>query len=85
MKRAGWILLALACWIAPGYASKFPIAEIVTRVVVLRTFESEGATHETRVTVIDLADEPWVRGRPYRGRFRRIEANPQAELDRDAG
>ncbi len=64
------------------YASVFALAELYTEVVVLRTYDSGGVPHETRVTVIDIADAPWVRGRPYRGWFRRIEANPVAELYR---
>ncbi len=30
--------------------------------------------------VVDRNETPWVRGRPYRGWFRRIEANSKAEL-----
>jgi len=82
MKRAKWIagsgvVLALAI-----YASIFPVAELFTEVVVLRTYDADGAPHETRVTVIDRDDTPWVRGRPYRGWFRRAEANPCVELFR---
>jgi hypothetical protein len=64
------------------YASLFAFGEMYTEVVVLRTYDSGGTPHETRVTVIDVAGTPWVRGRPYRGWFRRIEANPVAELYR---
>ena len=83
MRRAAWMLAAFASLAAAIYASIFPIAEIFTEVVILRTYDSEGSPHQTRVTVIDLAGAPWVRGRPYRGWFRRIEANPEAELYRD--
>jgi hypothetical protein len=83
MKRVSWILVSSFCLAAAVYASIFPIAEIFTEVVILRTYDSQGSPHETRVTVIDWAGEPWVRGRPYRGWFRRIEANPEAELHRD--
>jgi hypothetical protein len=64
------------------YASIFPVAEIFTEVVTLRTYDAEGVPHETRVTIIDRDGTPWVRGRPYRGWFRRIEANPKMELRR---
>lgn len=83
MKRIAWTLLALASLAIAVYVSIFPIAEVFTEVVILRTYDSEGSPHETRLTVIDRAGTPWVRGRPYRGWFRRIEANPRAELYRD--
>ncbi len=83
MKRVAWIIVALASLAAATYASIFPNAEIFTEVVVLRTYDSDGSPHETRLTVIDRAGTPWVRGRPYRGWFRRIAAKPSAELYRD--
>ena len=83
MKRIAWILVAFVSLAAAIYLSIFPVAEIFTEVVVLRTYDSEGSPQETRLTVVDRAGEPWVRGRPYRGWFRRIEANPRAELYRD--
>lgn len=79
LKRALLIIVSLAVVI---YASIFPIAELFTEVVVVRTYDASGAPHETRVTVIDIEGEAWVRGRPYRGWFRRIEVNPKAELYR---
>lgn len=82
MKRALRSVLLLALLAGVAYASIFPIAEAFTQVVVLRTYDSEGLPRETRVSVIDRAGAPWVRGRPYRGWFRRIEANPDAELYR---
>ena len=82
MKRAARIGLICVLAAVAVYASIFPIAEVFTEVVVLRTTDAGGSTHETRVTVIDLAGSPWIRGRPYRGWFRRIEANPRAELYR---
>ena len=85
MKRAAWILVALVSLAAAIYASIFPIAEIFTEVVILRTYDFEGSPHETRLTIIDRAGASWVRGRPYRGWFRRIEANPKAELYRNGG
>lgn len=82
MNRTPWILVAVLSLVVVFYSSVFALAEVYTEVVVLRTFDAGGAPHETRVTVIDIADAPWVRGRPYRGWFRRIEANPVAELRR---
>ena len=49
---------------------------------MLRSYDADGASHDTRLTVIDRDGTPWVRGRPYRSWFRRIEANPLAELRR---
>jgi hypothetical protein len=84
MKRLALILGTLLSLAVIFYASLFAWGELYTEVVVLRTFDSDGHPHETRVTVIDIADTPWVRGRPYRGWFRRVEANPNIELYRGA-
>lgn len=83
MKRVAWVLVGVVALVAVAYASIFPIAEFFTEVVVLRTYDSDGATHETRLTVIDREGTAWVRGRPYRGWFRRVAANPRAELYRE--
>ncbi len=82
MRRAKWIVASLALLSAAIYASIFPIAELFTEVVVLRTYDADGGPHSTRLTVIDRDGTAWVRGRPYRGWFRRVEANPCAELYR---
>ena len=82
MKRVAWIIVAVALLAAAIYASIFPIAEIFTEVVVLRTCDADGGPHNTRLTVIDRDGTAWVRGRPYRGWFRRVEANSYAELYR---
>ena len=82
MKRALRTLGVLAALTVLFYASLFGFAEAFTEIVVLRTYDAEGEAHETRVTVIDIEGTPWVRGRPYRGWFKRIEANPIAELYR---
>ncbi len=82
MRRAKWIVASLALLGAAIYASIFPIAELFTEVVVLRTYDADGVPHNTRLTVIDRDGTVWVRGRPYRGWFRRVEANSCAELYR---
>jgi hypothetical protein len=82
VKRIAWISVTLAALAVTVYASIFPIAEIFTEVVVLRTYDSGGSPHETHLTVIDRVGTAWVRGRPYRGWFRRVEENPRAELYR---
>ena len=76
------MLVGVAILAVIFYASLFAFAEIRTEIVVLRTYDSEGLAYETRVTVIDIGKTPWVRGRPYRGWFRRIEASSIAELYR---
>lgn len=83
MKQTAVLLGAVLGLVVIFYASLFAFAEMCTEIVVLRTFDVDGAPHETRVMVIDIADTPWVRGRPYRGWFRRVESNPDAELCRD--
>jgi len=82
MNRAFRIALAVAATGILVYLSIFPLAENFTEVVVLRTLDAKGGAHETRVTLIEVQGAAWVRGRPYRGWFRRIEANPDAELFR---
>lgn len=82
MRRAAWILVGVVSLAVALYASIFVIAEVATEVVVLRTYAADGSHHDTRLTVIDRDGTPWVRGRPYRGWFRRIEADPRAALRR---
>ena len=82
MKRAVMVLGAALGLAAIFYASLFAFAELGTEIVVLRTVDSGGAAHETRVMVLDIDGAPWVRGRAYRGWFERIEANANAELYR---
>jgi len=54
-----------------------------TEVVVLRTFDREGAAHETKMWVVDREGVPWVRvANPQRGWFLRLEEDPKAELVR---
>lgn len=95
MKWTLRILLAAVTLVILFYASLFAFAEFLTEVVVLRTQPAQmtdapgppdaagGRVRETRVTVIEIEGKPWVRGRPYRAWFRRVEANPNIELYRD--
>ena len=82
MRRARWIVASLALVIAAVYASIFVMAEVFTEIVILRSWDARCRPHETRVTVIDRDGVAWIRGRPYRRWFRRVEANPCAELYR---
>lgn len=58
--------LALIC--AAIYASIFPIAELFTEVIILRTYDAKGEPRDTRLTVIDIDGTAWVRGRCVRAR-----------------
>jgi hypothetical protein len=50
-------------------------------VVVLRTFDAEGASHATKMWVVDHDGRPWVRvANPRRAWYRRLLANPEVEL-----
>ena len=80
--RVAWSIAVVVAVAAAAYSSMFPLAELFTEVVILRTYDAAGLPHETRVTVIDRDGVPWVRGSPRRGWFRRIEANPRAGLYR---
>ncbi len=83
MPRALRIALTIAAACLAAYLSIFPLAELFTEVVVLRTRDAAGVAHETRVTIIDIGDEAWIRGRPRRGWFRRLRADSRAELWRN--
>ena len=80
MPRALRIALTIAATVLAVYLSIFPLAELFTEVVVLRTLAAAGVTHETRVTIVDIDGEAWIRGRPRRGWFQRLRADPRAEL-----
>jgi hypothetical protein len=54
-----------------------------TEVAVLRSFDADGTAHETKLWVVDHADAAWVRvANPKRHWYRRLVANPRAELVR---
>ena len=53
-------------------------------VVVLRTYDAEGISYDTKLWVVDLEGTPWVRvANPKRQWFQRLLANPRAELIRN--
>ena len=83
MKRTQRIVACIALLGVVIYGSIFVAAELFTEVVILRTHGADGRSHDTRLTVIDREGTAWVRGRPYRGWFRRVEANSCTELYRD--
>jgi hypothetical protein len=54
-----------------------------TEVVVLRTFDAEGAAHDTKMWIVDALGSPFVRvANPERGWYRRLLAEPRVELVR---
>lgn len=55
MRRGVLILGALPGLAVIFYAALFAWGELYTEVVVLRTFDSDGDPHETRLTVVDVA------------------------------
>jgi hypothetical protein len=53
-------------------------------VVVLRTFDAEGVSYDTKLWVVDQEGIPWVRvANPKRHWYRRLLADPRAELIRN--
>jgi len=54
-----------------------------TEVAVLRTYEADGAPHDTKMWIVDHDGKPYVRvGRPGRGWGERLKANPKVDLTR---
>ena len=54
-----------------------------TEVVVLRTTDDAGQTHETKMWAVDRDGVPWVRvANPERGWYRRLLSHPRVELVR---
>jgi hypothetical protein len=51
--------------------------------VLLRTTDTNGATHETRLWIVDHSGSSWLRSARDHGWFQRLQANPQVELRRD--
>jgi hypothetical protein len=79
VRRALLLALAFAALLALGTY----VAGERTEVVVLRTFDPQGAPHETKMWVVDHEGSPWVRvANPERGWYRRIVDDPRVELVR---
>jgi len=69
-------LLVLGTWIAGEQ----------TEVARLRTFNAAGASHETKLWVVDLDGRPYVRiGRAGRGWGEQLKAHPEVDLIRASG
>ena len=73
--------LAAVALVAVGVATY--VSGEQTEVVVVRTQDGEGATHDTKVWVVDHDGVPWVRvANPRRAWFQRLSQNPHALLIR---
>lgn len=73
---AGFFLVAFATYLAGER----------TEVVVLRTQDDGGATHETKMWCVDHDGVPWVRvANAERGWYRRLVVHPEVELVRQRG
>jgi hypothetical protein len=81
MRALRILALALAFLVALGVGTWW--AGEQTEVAVLRTFDSAGAPHDTKLWVVDDGGRPWVRvARPERHWLARLEQNPRVELVR---
>ena len=82
MSARRWFAAVLAVRLALGVGTW--LAGEQTEVAVLRSFDGEGAAHETKLWVVDLDGSPWVRvARPERGWFQRIRDRAEVELVRN--
>jgi len=65
------------------FAGSMQLASESGEVVVLRTLGPDGATHETRLWIVDDGGVSWLRaGSPKAGWLPRLEANPEVEVVR---
>jgi hypothetical protein len=78
MRRIVLVGLMLALVAAGTY-----LAGEQTEVAVLRTYDSEGLSYDTRLWVVDYDGVPWVRvAKSERNWFQRLLADPRAEIVR---
>ncbi len=79
-KLLGWVLVVLLAFVALMLFA----SEQGGEVVVLRTQDASGADHETRLWLVELGGELWLRsGDPSSGWFGRLEQAPEIELQRE--
>ena len=66
-----------------AFAASMYLAGEQTEVAVLRSFDADGAPHDTKLWVVDDGATSWVRvARPERRWLARLEGNPHVELTR---
>jgi len=76
------VLLLLVLLAVAGLATFIAGEQI--EVVVLRTYDAEGISYDTKLWVVDQEGTPWVRvANPERHWYHRLLANPRAELVRN--
>jgi hypothetical protein len=74
------IAMAAVALLALVAAATYVAGEQV-EVVVLHTFDAEGAAHATKMWVVDHDGRPWVRvANPRRAWYQRLLAKPEVEL-----
>ena len=83
MRILMWVLGGLV-----GLLSTIGIAQLVAsesgEVVILTTRDEAGASHETRLWVVDHEGAPWLRaGASVQGWYARLAAEPQTEVERN--
>ena len=83
MRILMWVLGGLV-----GLLSTLGIAQWVAsesgEVVILTTHDEAGASHETRLWVVDHEGAPWLRaGASVQGWYARLAAEPQIEVERN--
>jgi hypothetical protein len=83
MRRRLAIAAAIALAALAALAVGTYLAGEQTEVALLRTFDSDGTVHETKLWVVDDGGSVWVRvARPQRRWLRRIEREPRVTLVR---
>lgn len=76
------LLLVMAVLALVGVATYVAGEQI--EVVVLRTWDAEGVSYDTKMWVVDQEGIPWVRvANPKRHWYRRLLDDPRAELIRN--
>lgn len=82
MKRFVSIVGLLAVLVVGYAAAHLALIEAGREVVVLRTRDAQGSSHETRLWVVDDAGRAWVLGDPDSSWMRRLREHPAVELER---
>ena len=75
--------LAGAALLLAALAAATYVAGELREVATLRSFDADGAAHETQLWIVDHGGSPWIRvARPERAWYRRLSAQPEVELAR---
>ena len=83
MKSFRGVLVLLGALPLLVAAGSYLVGEQI-EVVALRTLDSQGHAHDTKLWIVDFQGRPWVRSaRPTLSWVERIRANPHVELIRN--